>query len=516
MAERRHGYNVSIGYLANFFPNMAPDWLDFCVRAQGFDSGRAGSPYRYIDLGCGPGFHVCLLAAANPQAEFVGIDFASDVMHGQQLAAAAGLTNVRFVQADFLDLANSWPTELGSFDYIALQGIVSWVSSEVRAAALQCATQASKPGTLISVGYNCSPGWLSYIPFQHVANRSSEKRDANAAIGDAITMFRQLRHAQAPFFEQMPHFKTHLEGLAGQPPSYLVHEYLTDHWTPLWHSDVAQELRGLGFTHVGSANVSDSSLPNFLPAGLAAIINQQTDETLREDVQDIAIMRQFRLDIFCSEPQPAKSDVLAGNAPVHLMVAPQESAAVHLSTMSGGRTVGYDLVADIFAALADGPKPVAELMALKNAARRDTRGILLSMLDAQLLAIGSAAGEAAEVGARFNAVLARAATGGERYGHLAAAALGSGAPVTELELLLLDTWLSAGCDIGPEDLGQGLEQRLTALGRPLRFRGDVLANEQLQRHLTQLASNFVDQLVPRWRGLGVLQQLSLERPARVR
>ena len=505
MAERRHGYNVSIGYLANFFPNMAPDWLDFCIRAQGFDSGRAGSSYRYIDLGCGPGFHVCLLAAANPQAEFVGIDFASDITHGQQLAAAVGLANVSFVQADFLDLAKSWPTELGIFDYIALQGIVSWVSREVRAAALQCVVQASRPGTVISAGYNSPPGWLSYIPFQHVANRSSENRDANAAIGDAITMFRQLRNAQAPFFEHMPHFKTHLETLAGQPPSYLIHEYLTDHWAPMWHSDVVQELRGLGFTYVGSANASDASLPNFLPAGLAAIINEQTDDSLREDVQDIAIMRQFRLDIFCSKPQPAKSDVLAGSAPVYLMVAPQDSAAVHLSTMSGGRTVGYGLVADILAALADGPKPVAALMALKNPTRLDTRGILLSMLDAQMLAIGSAAGEPAEIAARFNAAIARAATGGERYGHLAAAALGSGVPVTELELLLLDTWLSAGCDIGPQDLRHGLEHRLKALGRQLQFRGGVLANEELQRHLAQLASNFVDQLVPRWRGLGVLQ-----------
>jgi SAM-dependent methyltransferase len=506
MAERQHGYNVSVGYLANFFPNMAPEWLDFCIRVQGFDSGRAGSSYRYIDLGCGPGFHVCLLAAANPQAEFVGVDFAADdVAHGQQLATAAGLTNVRFVQADFLDLAQGWPPELGIFDYVALQGILSWVSPEVRAAALQCVAQASKPGTVVAAGYNSQPGWLGYVPFQHVANRLSETRDGNAAIGDAIRMFRQLRTAQAPLFEHVPHFKAQLEALAGQPPSYLVHEYLTDHWAPLWHSDVARQLRGVGFTYVGSANASDASPPNFLPAGLAAIINRQTDESLREDVQDIAIMRPFRLDIFCREPQPANSDVLAGSAPIHLLVEPQESAAVHLRTASGARTVAYGLMADIFAALAVGPKPVAELMALNNPARPDTRGILLSMLDTQMLAIGTAAREPAESAARFNARIARAATGGERYGHLAAAAVGSGVAVTDVELLLLDTWLSAGGDTGPQDLAHGLGRRLEALGRELRFGGGVLANEELQWHLAQLASNFVDQLVPRWRRLGVLQ-----------
>jgi SAM-dependent methyltransferase len=504
MAERRHGYNVSVEYLANFFPNMAPGWLDFCIRAQGFDSGRAGPSYRYLDLGCGPGFHVCLLAAANPQAEFVGIDFSSDIAHGQQLAAAAGVSNVSFLQADFLDLANSWSAELGSFDYVALQGILSWVSPEVRAAALHCAAHAGKPGTIVSAGYNCPPGWLGHIPFQHTAHRLSETRDANGAVGAAIAMFRQLRQAQAPLFEQMPQFKTQLEMLAGQPPSYLVHEYLTDHWAPLWHSQVVQELRAVGFTYVGSANASDSLLTDFLPAGLAAIVKEQADESLREDVQDIAIMRQFRLDIFCSQPQPAKSDVLAGSTLVHLMVTPQESAGVHLSTMAGGRTVPYGLVADILAALADGPKPLAELMALNKPARPDTRGMLLSMLDSQMLAIGSAGDESADIAARLNAAIARAATGGERYGHLAAAAIGSGVPATELELLLLDTWLSAGGDIGVQDLARGLEHRLEALGRELRFRGGVLADEDLRRHLAQLAADFVDQLVPRWRRLGVL------------
>src|SRR3954454_20126765 len=118
MADERHGYNVSVGYTANFFPQMAPNWLDFCMRANGFEPQRTGPSYRYADLGCGRGFHLCLLAAANPDAEFVGMDFDPMVEHGRELAAATGLTNVTFVQADFLDLAGSWPKEFGTFDYI--------------------------------------------------------------------------------------------------------------------------------------------------------------------------------------------------------------------------------------------------------------------------------------------------------------------------------------------------------------------------------------------------------------
>ena len=505
MADGRHGYEVSVGYTANFFPQMAPNWLDFCMRAQGFDPHRARPSYRYADLGCGRGFHVCLLAAANPQAEFVGIDFDSDIKHSEKLAAAAELTNIRFIQADFLDLAASWPDELGTFDYLALQGILSWVSSEVRAAVFQCVAQASKPGTVASFGYNSPPGWLSSVPFQHVANQFSKRRDGNAAIGGALAMFRRLRDANGQFFDQMPGFKAHLEAMPAQPPTYLAHEFLPDHWTALWHSDVARQLNPVKFAYVGSATVAESLLPNSLPPQLASIIREQPDDSLRQDIQDIVIMQRFRRDIFTREPRPAQSKALDGDTPIYLVTAPQEGAPVHFSTTFGGLTVDYGAVADIVAALADGPKPLAALMELKNPARFDPRSILLSMLNGQMITVGDPSPGSAETAARFNAAVARAAVGGEPYKYLAAATLGSGVAVAEMDLLLLDTWLSAGPAIGPEELAQGAGERLKALGRQLQFRGSTVADEQLQSHIAGLAPIFFDQLLPQWRRLGVVQ-----------
>jgi SAM-dependent methyltransferase len=503
MADGRHGYDVSVGYIASFFPEMAPAWLDFCIRAQGFDPQRTGASFRYADLGCGTGFHVCLLAAANPQAEFVGIDFDSDIARGQDLAAAAGLTNVSFIQADFLDLATSWPNELGTFDYLALQGILSWVSPEVRAAAFRCVAHASKSGTVASFGYNSPPGWLSSMPFQHVANQFSKDRDANAAIGGAIAMFRRLRDAKSQLFERMPDFSTHLKEMAARPASYLAHEFLPDHWTPLWHSDVAKQLRSIGFAYVGSANAAEALLPNSLPPELAAIIREQTEESVRQDVQDIAIVQRFRRDIFCREPRPAESDAL-GDAPIYLMSPPKEGAPVHFRTTFGGLTVDYGAVSDILAALKDGPKPAGSLMTLNNPARLNTRSILLSMLYAEMLTVGSAVPGSLEIAARFNAGVARGAARGETYTHLAAATLGAGIPVGDIDLLLLDTWLSADRNIGPEQLAHGVAQRLKALGRQLQFRGGPIPDEQLQPHIVRMAPIFFEQLVPQWQGLGAL------------
>ena len=106
MSDWSHGYNVSMGYSYGFYREMAPDWLDFCAWIGGFEPPRrAGRPLRYLELGCGQGFGLCLLAAANSGAEFLGVDFQPEhIEHATGLAEAAGLTNVRFVRADFLDL----------------------------------------------------------------------------------------------------------------------------------------------------------------------------------------------------------------------------------------------------------------------------------------------------------------------------------------------------------------------------------------------------------------------------
>jgi SAM-dependent methyltransferase len=506
MAERRHGYVVSVGYSANFFPTMAPVWLDFCMRAQGSVPARSGPSFRYLDLGCGPGFHLCLLAVANPDAEFVGIDFhAEHIASGQDLAAAAGIANVTFVQGDFLDLAAAWPAELGTYDYIALQGILSWVSEDVRAAAFKCVAHASKPGTIASFAYNSQPGSLKGVPFQHLASQLAKTRDDGAALEAAFTVFRRLRDAKAPVFSQLPRLERQLEVLALQPLSYLAHEFLTDHWTPLWHSEVARELRSGGFSYAGSATIAEALLPDALPPELRAILAEQRDETLYQDVQDVVIAQQFRRDIFCRSPARAEPAAeLDGDAPIHLLSAPPEGAPVRFSTTFGALTVPYAAIADIVAALNDGPKAAAELMALTNPARSHTRSILLSMLEAEMLAIGAAEPGSADLAQRFNAEVARATAGGKLYLYVAAAALRSGVRVSELDLLLLDTWLSAGAGRDAQAIGQGLAERLKKLGRPVQFRGGTVSDEQLSSETAAIAARFIDQAVPKWRRLGVL------------
>lgn len=506
MAERCHGYNVSVGYSAHFLREVAPDWMRFCIRAHGFDVPKTSGSYRYLDLGCGPGFHLCLLAATNPQAEFVGVDFQGEhIAHAQELSAAAGLTNVRFVQGDFLDLARAWPDDLGAFDYIAVYGILSWVSPDIRAAAFNCVAQASKPGTVAAFAYNTPPGWLRAVPFQHVANRLAKTHEAEAAIDSAVTMFRRLIDVKAPVSQQFPAFKPLLEVLSAQPRNYLIHELLTDHWTPLWHSRVAGELRATDFHYVGSASVAEALLPNSLPPELRAFVLEQEDTSFRQDVQDIVINQQLRRDLFCRLPGPPTQGDLDGEALVYLFSPPREGVPVHFQTSFGNLTVDYSVVADIVAAVAGAPKPVAELLELSSPVPRHTRSMLLLMLEANILMLGADVPGSAEIAQRFNAVVARSVAEGRPYQYLAAANLGSGVAATELDLLLLDTWLSANSSNDQAAMAAGLTERLQRLGRALNFQGAPVADDQLHSRAEHIAKVFIDQVVPRWRTIGVMQ-----------
>src|SRR3546814_10811048 len=75
------------------------DWSsDVCssdlALLHGFRVPDARAPFRYLELGCGQGFGLCLLAALYPHGAFVGVDFNPEhIAHARELAHGAGLSN---------------------------------------------------------------------------------------------------------------------------------------------------------------------------------------------------------------------------------------------------------------------------------------------------------------------------------------------------------------------------------------------------------------------------------------
>jgi SAM-dependent methyltransferase len=512
MSDWSHGYNVSLGYTYGFYKELAPDWLDFCARVAGYTppSRSASGAFRYLELGSGQGVGLCLLAAANPDGEFVGVDFNPEhIAHSNGLAIAAGLTNIRFIEGDFAALAANWPEDFGQFDYVTLHGIYSWVPIPLRQAIVRCLDHAVPPGGLVYVSYNAQPGWVSTLPFQHIARRLQVvgARPGPKAINDTVQLFEKFAASNTALFRVLPTLKGRIESVKTQNQNYLVQEYLHENWHPLWFSDVAHELGEAKLNYVGSATVAELMLPGVLPAEIRDIVMAEADTILRQEIQDCAINQSFRRDIFCRGARRgfATGFELAMDAVVARLFTPKNEPLA-VKTAYGELSVKTDAHQAVNAALMDGPKAIRELLAMPEIAKQGQTGLvqtIVLMIQSGALNVGRQTIVEPEVAQRFNAALAHSVSNGAPYGFMTVPALGSAFGVSDIDWMLLDTWLEKpGCT--QAELGVGLVKRLARLGRSLAHEGKRLEGKAHDERVAAMAKNFQSNHLDFWRKLGAI------------
>src|SRR5215470_8217228 len=169
MSDWGQGYHVGIAYTLGFYPELAPNHLEAALLFAGFKSDVARAGTTYCELGCGYGLTTLVLAAANPQMSFVGVDFNPiHIVAARALCESARLSNIRFVEASFDELLEPRFADLGDFDIIALHGIYSWVAPSIRRAIVKFADARLKTGGVLYVSYNAAPGWMPRAPLQRL------------------------------------------------------------------------------------------------------------------------------------------------------------------------------------------------------------------------------------------------------------------------------------------------------------------------------------------------------------
>ena len=159
------GYVTDIAYLPGYYRHQSPLHLRLACLLGGVSPPNlsSGSPLCYLELGCGHGFGALALAACNPSWRVTGIDFnPAHIAAARGLAAQAGITNARFIEADLATLTDDHRArEVPEADFATLHGLWSWVADPVRvgivpptrdqgppwrrgAGKLQCATRLAR------------------------------------------------------------------------------------------------------------------------------------------------------------------------------------------------------------------------------------------------------------------------------------------------------------------------------------------------------------------------------------
>ena len=376
-------YVDDVPYVRHFIAELAPSRARLVAALDGVPP-PPGADFDYCELGCAHGDTLAALAAAHPDSRFLGVDLsAAHVASAKRLARDGALENVGVLERDFGDLVHE---DIGEFDYIVAHGVLSWVSPEKRRALIDFASAKLKPGGLLHVSYNTMPGWSSVEPLRQLilfggtGGAAGETSLERARRG--LEFAHAMKRAGADYFTKNPEAAAMLDTIARVGLPYVVHEYMHEHWIPMYFARVAWEMAQNGLHFVGGipahVNFRDAALPEAQERLLAPV----TDRVTFESLKDFALNEFFRRDVFVLGKAPRSAAETArylDGTPWGMLASAASADRVvrlpHRTVNLEGAT--YDA---LFAALAEGATTVPSLMA-----RSDLRGVGIEAVRAALV-----------------------------------------------------------------------------------------------------------------------------------
>lgn len=511
MTSWNDGYVSDVEYLPGFYIDQTPAHLDtICLLRNTEPPVGPGEPFRYCELGCGIGESALAIAAANHESEVWGFDFnPSHIARGRELARAGGLANIRLEEASFEQLAQGFDGP--AFDYIALHGVWSWISAENRAHIVRFIDRHLKPGGLVYVTYNALPGWTSAMPLQHMISTFAkfDHERSDRRVSNAVDMLRRVCDAGAPALPSEDVARLEKERDKGNL-AYLSHEYLNDHWSPCYQSDVAADLAAAKLDFVGSANMLENFPELSLTAQQRTLMNEMP-AGMRETMRDYFMPRTFRRDVYMRGARliPDRRREWRLRQQKLMLVIPASAVTRDIKIPLGEATLSEGFYGPALRALSEGTRSVGELLDLPEAAGataspREVIGMLIGSRQAMAV-VKEITPEAVAVARAYNAHhLAACADEGRAVTALAAPAVGSALTTTVFEMLAYEA-LSRGTAAEAAALTAAAWTLLQERGDKVRHEGTVIESEEenltiLRDHMERI----VAVAVPLWRRLGAL------------
>ncbi len=292
------GYVLELPYTWGFFEYQSPTLLSYIAARAGFRPPAADSAFSYVDLGCGNGVTVNMLAASFPNARFWGIDINPEhIDNARQSAARAGLNNVTFLDCSFAEaLGRPFP----EFDFITLHGIYSWVGQNVREEIHDFIDRHAGPRCILYQCYNAMPGAAKLIPLWKVMRSHGRKSGRGIAqtVPEGLAVLEDLAELNAKFFQDHPTAKRRVDKIGQRDLAYLLHEFGNSAFEPQFFADTASTYGLLGFSYAGSARPDRNNPENLLSRRFSPVLEVIDDPTEREALSSFIRNEGFRWDVY--------------------------------------------------------------------------------------------------------------------------------------------------------------------------------------------------------------------------
>ncbi len=358
-------YRTDIEYMTLFNNKQAPVVLNYVAALNGLPIIDLNEGFRYCDLGCGSGLTLTTLAAAYPQGEFWGVDFnANHIRMGRARVEATGLTNVKFVEASFTKLNE---LEFPKFDYIAINGTLSWLGSDPRSGALEFMGNTLQEGGLAYLHYMSMPGHMYQPPICRLASDYYNQLTGDLEEKVFLTkeFLRGFLQTQKLYFEQSPPAKGFIQRMLDSSTSLFLHDYLSNVREAYYFADIDKMMIQHGCYYAGSAEYFCNHLQLVVPIESRDLFRGVRDRSGIEAIKDFVGVIGGRTDVFIKsasgQPVAMKADPLENmifggmSFPDNQMTINFPGAAVQLSSEPAASLIGV---------LKEKPRSLAELYKL--------------------------------------------------------------------------------------------------------------------------------------------------------
>lgn len=301
MSSLLDGYVVDVPYPTFVHRQMAPLWLSTITQLNGFITPEIKKPFRYLELGCGMGIHLHLMAAANPQGQFVGVDF-----NGEHLTVAheglceTKINNLEFIHSNFQNLLES---NLEQFDFIVTHGVWSWITPEHQQSIVKIINKLLKPQGILYCSYISHPGATHFSSIQKLMIEMARnlKGDSSTKAVQGIHLSRKIASANQGLFEKIPSLENDLAKLAQEKPAYIAHDFLSEHWKPQHSADMIRLFGKHKLSYIGGAGILENIDSITLSPEIQKLVSSLPLNTLQETVKDIARNTMQRQDIYSKD-----------------------------------------------------------------------------------------------------------------------------------------------------------------------------------------------------------------------
>lgn len=515
MTAAAAGYVTDVTYTSGFYPNLAPGAICHAAALNRVVPPKLTDGFRYLELGCGLGRTLTTLAAANPAGEFVGVDINPE--HTASIdrdIAAGGLGNVRTINADFASL----PSDIGTFEFVTLHGVLSWVAPQVREQILTIARTRLAPGGLLLVSYNAMPGWAHLQPIRGILRQYAMLRQGDSAekVRAALAYLVFIRDRRAKYFQDNPGAAAYVDNLLKQDPRYLVHEYLNEHWTSFYFADVAAMFGTAGLAFVGSLPVHTNFWDLCVRPEFQELFRTTNNRLVTEAHKDFCANTAFRSDVYAKSPRlmPGVADRVREADDLCFRVSRpgitlpyQANLGVVTSTVQGPL---YQSLLDI---LGDESLRLSQILASPavqhvqpvEAVRAVDAGVALGIFDISTgplpPAIRAPLGDLKLTGSFNRAMLERYSLGGQLVA-LASESTGTGHTLGDFDAAILHELVERGRN----GLVGRVEARLVGSGRTLQQQGRMVSEPATRSKLVaEAVEAFLTNVLPKLARIGIVE-----------